>query len=235
MGQAVTDPKDPNWGLPVTSQSVTDPNWGKPQAQQRSSDSSALVGQAVAASVPAISRGAMEFATSPTAAKTGGAFARGVTTVGAVANGLLSGNPTQVLAAPMEGWAAGKGGYFLTKLAQQVMVPVAKLADAVAPYARGLSTLSTVQGALDLHQMAEPNRKDIGTFGVTMGGGRTDAERQANPALLNQLFASLEDKWHSFMGDYPKELGKQSWNALNPTQRLDAFHTFMKQQTGGGE
>lgn len=64
--------------------------------------------------------------------------------------------------------------------------PAETIAKRIAPYAQTLSTLGTVQGALDLHQMAEPNRKDIGFLGV--GGGTHD---DTDPALLNLIASKL--------------------------------------------
>lgn len=108
----------------------------------------------------------MRFGTSPTAAKTGGAIANAATTLAAAGHGVMSGNPSQVMAAPMEGWAAGKGGYWGTKALQGVARPVAAALEKAAPIAEAVAKVGGVQGALDLAQMAEPNRKDIGFLGL---------------------------------------------------------------------
>ncbi len=63
-------------------------------------------------------------------------------------------------------------------------------AKRVAPYGQTLSTLGIVQGALDLHQMAEPNRKDIGFMGI--GTGTPDPE---HPALLNMIVSKLRQRF----------------------------------------
>lgn len=110
----------------------------------------------------------MRFGTSPTAAKTGGAIANAATTLAAAGHGLMTGNPSQVVAAPLEGWAAGKGGYFGTKALQGVARPVAAALDKAAPVASAVAHAGAVQGGLDLAQIAEPGRRDIGVFG--MGG-----------------------------------------------------------------
>lgn len=115
---------------------------------------------------PAAAWELMRFGTSPTAAKTGGAIANAATTLAAAGHGLMTGNPSQVVAAPMEGWAAGKGGYWGTKALQGVARPVAVALEKAASVAEAVAKLGGVQGALDLAQMAEPGRKDIGFLGI---------------------------------------------------------------------
>lgn len=105
----------------------------------------------------------MRFGTSPTAAKTGGAIANAATTLAAAGHGVMTGNPSQIIAAPLEGWAAGKGGYFGTKALQGAARTGAAVLEKAAPV---LDAAGIVQGGLDLAQMAEPDRKDIGFFGV---------------------------------------------------------------------
>ncbi len=110
---------------------------------------------------------AERFGTNPNAAKLASTGANALTTVGGVLKGALSGNATEVLAAPTAGWAAGKGAYWLTKGAQAAARPVASGMDAAKPFTKAaLHELAGIQGFLDLAQMAEPNRKDIGTLGV---------------------------------------------------------------------
>jgi hypothetical protein len=136
---------------------------------------------------PTIQQAAEAFATSPTAAKTGGALARGVTTIAALGQGLYSGNLNEVVSAPIKGWAAGKGGYFLTKALQAGGKPVAAAAEAAVPVARAFGNAVSPQGMLDLAQMAEPDRRDIGFMGI--GASMPDLEvltkavaKGANPA-----------------------------------------------------
>ncbi len=152
-------------------------------------DAGAVPMAAAAKGLPAAATIAADFATSPTAAKTLGSVARGATTLAAMGHGLATGSPTEVLAAPMEGWAAGKGGYFLGKGMQSVAAPVASALEKAAPYAQGLGTLSGVQGALDLAQMAAPQRKDIGFLGVGTG----DPGDPNHPALLNLIASKIGD------------------------------------------
>lgn len=128
------------------------------------------------------------FAASPTVAKTAGAIARGGTTLAAIGHGLYTGNMSQVISAPFQGWAAGKGGYFLGQGAQGVAAPVGRIMAKAAPYAQALSTLGGAQGVGDLAQMAEPNRKDIGFLGV---GPSVDVPG-AEPPLLNAAYDRMK-------------------------------------------
>jgi len=93
-----------------------------------------LLGTAAAASAAPLAQRALEhLATSPTAAQTGGAIARGATTLAALGRGLYSGDMSQVLAAPTEGWVAGKGGYWLTQGLQKVAAPIATALEKAGP------------------------------------------------------------------------------------------------------
>lgn len=130
----------------------------------------------------------MHMATSPTLPSTAGAIARGATTVGGVLHGLYKMNPTQVLAAPMEGWAAGKGGYWLGQGAQSLAKPIAKGLETVA---HGANTLAGASGVGDLAQMVEPNRKDIGFLGI---GPSVDVPG-AQPPVLNDFIARIRARF----------------------------------------
>lgn len=99
----------------------------------------------------------------------------------------------QVLAAPVEGWAAGKGGYWLAKGAQSVAAPVANAMETVAPYLQAANKLIGPQGALDLAQMAEPNRKDIGFMGI----GKGVQSDPNHPAIINGAVNFLISKGYS--------------------------------------
>lgn len=131
------------------------------------------------------SRLATEFATNPTVpAKfaTGGRWLGGVTSLpsglsgfGDVARGT---------------YAGGRAGWFTGKLAQNMSVPVAKALETVTPYLKVASVVSGAQGALDLAQMADPSRKDLGVLGVGYGDPHADA---AHPALLNLLAMKAQD------------------------------------------
>jgi len=155
-------------------------------AQPRESSVGALAPAAVA---PAANL-AMRFGTSPTAAKTGGAFIRGAAElasplVGAYeggARGLLAGT----LAAPAAGWIAGRNGY---RLVGRLQAPARALASGLETIAPAMSQISGASGVGDLAQMAEPTRRDIGFMGI--GSGTPDPK---DPAMLNALY----DRLHAF-------------------------------------
>ncbi len=163
------------------------------------SDSGALTMAGTAAAVSPAARLLAEFGTSPTAAKTLANVARGATTLAAAGHGVMSGSPSEVIAAPMEGWAAGKGAYFLGKGMQSVARPVATALDNVAPYAKGIvRTAAGAQGVLDLAQMAEPNRKDIGFLGIgphvnVTEGPQVEPKYSAMQAGANAIASKIMD------------------------------------------
>lgn len=138
-------------------------------------DSGALATSGAASMVGPTAVKALEaFGTSPTAAKTAGALARGATTLGALGHGVATGNLSEIVAAPLAGWQAGKGGYFLGKGAQSIARPMATALEKVAPIVQGLSAIGGAQGVGDLAQMAEPNRQDIGFLGMAGKGSASD-------------------------------------------------------------
>jgi hypothetical protein len=154
------------------------------------SDSSGVGFAAAGAGVPAAASGLASFAASPAVPKAFGAVARGATTVGGLLHGAYTGNFPEIVASPIAGWQAGKGGYFLGKMAQSIAKPASGLLQSVAPYAQTLSTLGGVQGGLDLAQMADPNRKDIGFLGM----GPSVNVPGAEPPVLNRLAAYIRGK-----------------------------------------
>lgn len=180
--QSVADTKDPNWGLPVSASSdPKDPNWGLPQQlKEQPSSNGALELQAVAKSAPAITRVAEEVATSPLVPKV-------VAKAGQLAGGAqaaLRGSPFGIAG---DAWAGGRAGWFTGKLAQNVAAPVANALETLAPYAQAISTVSGAQGVLDLAQMADKTRTDIGSLGFALDGERSKADKDAHPALINEV------------------------------------------------
>lgn len=151
------------------------------------SDSGAIGAAALGAGIPAAAHGLSAFAQSPAVPRITGRLANAATTIGALGHGIYTGNMTEALAAPIAGWQAGKGGYFLGKAAQSVASPVAKGLATISPYAQAASTLGGAQGIGDLAQMAEPNRRDIGTFGI---GPSVDVPG-AEPPVINALIEKL--------------------------------------------
>lgn len=141
---------------------------------------------AAGAAMPAAANLAAEIGTNPAVPKMVGAATRTATTLGMLGQGIASGNLGEVVGAAPAGWQAGKGGYFLGKGIQAVARPVSTALEAAAPFTK---TAGIVQGALDLAQMAEPNRKDIGTLGVTIG----DKKDPQHPALVNLLLSKASE------------------------------------------
>lgn len=146
------------------------------------SDSGAVAMSGAAHVVPVAGRIAEEAATNPGVPRGMAAVGRAV---GAVEGAMKSGP----LAIGPGAWAGGKAGWFTGKVLQGAAAPAARALDAVKPYVQALSTASGAQGALDLAQMAEPNRKDIGVFGVGMG----DPGDTEHPALLNLIATKIGD------------------------------------------
>lgn len=141
-------------------------------------------------SLPWAQQAAESIATSPTLPKTTGAIARGLTTGAGIIHGAATLNPAEVIAAPRVGWAAGKGGYFLGKWMQSVAAPVADMLEKAAPYAQALGTLSGVQGGLDLAQMDQPTRQDVGFLGL----GKSVHVPGEEPPLVNEAVNFLVSK-----------------------------------------
>jgi hypothetical protein len=129
----------------------------------------ALTLQASSRAVPIAARETMRLATSPNVVAAAEATGK---VIGAVAS-----TPTSVtgLGSIPRGMAGGaRLGKWFAGVAQKAAAPVAKAIETVAPYAQTAATLSGAQGVLDLAQMAEPGRKDIGFLGI--GQSRPDLD-----------------------------------------------------------
>lgn len=129
-------------------------------------------------------------ATSPSLAKTVGGIARVGTTLGGIAHGVATGNVPEMIMSPIAGWNAGKGGYFLGKGAQAAAGVAADVANKVGPTINAaLGPLSVAQGGLDLAQMDDPQRRDVGFMGVGKTGNALDNQAaierviQASPSM----------------------------------------------------
>lgn len=135
---------------------------------------------------------AMNIATSPTAAKSTAALARFIGGLAPIVSNPT--NPMSYIAAPGAAWAAGKGGWFGGKMLQSAAMPIAKALDAAAPT---LNVASGAQGVLDLAQMADPKRTDIGFMGIGKTPqpmsvvGADGKTYQPQPALINALAAYI--------------------------------------------
>lgn len=82
--------------------------------------------------------------------------------------------------------ANGRAGLVPVNAAPSVPVTAAPgvISRGVGAAAKGLNVLSGAQGALDLAQMAEPNRKDIGLMGM---GGSADEIDNATMDMMNKI------------------------------------------------
>ncbi len=116
-----------------------------------------------------------------------GAIARGVTTAASLYNGISTHNPYTTFTAPGVGWIAGKGGYFLGKDFQKIAGPISEGLKTAIPAASLATAASGVQGGLDLAQMDDPKREDIGTLGV----GPTDIKASSQAAVMGAQIKAL--------------------------------------------
>lgn len=181
--------EDPNAGQMLSS----DPSAGGPE---KPTDATALALAFAGHVMPTIERATMEFATNPALRKTASDVGQ---LIGAGA-GMANSGP---VGAASGMWAGGKAGWRLTSYAQKLGVPVAELAQRVAPYAQALKTISGAQAVLDLAQMAEPTRQDIGVMGV----GKTV---NVDPEAASQNAAHAKDV--SAKEDAAKSA---AWNTLH--------------------
>lgn len=191
---------------------------GQPRAdasQMSPHGSNTALGMATAArAVPAAAGAAMELATNPSVtatARTAGQIAGGVIPIAKY-------GPVGVLGLDKGAKIGGKVGELAGKAAQKLAAPLgaegvgpASFLGKIAPYAQTLATLSGAQGALDLAQIAEPTRRDIGTLGVTIG----DERDPDHPALLNLLAMKASDAIGTLIrsGLSLGEASRTYWNA----------------------
>lgn len=162
---------------------------------------------------PYIHKGLEELATNPNVMKTGAKIGRVIGGLSAPIGGALEAGPAGFLmgsaAASKSAWAGGKTGWFTGKMLQNIAASlephVKSIAEAVSPY---LHEGIGAQSALDLAQMADPDRKDIGVLGV---GKTVDASAPPNQeqrkrqqaAELDYLKAAIKD------GQTPQAAAKQ--------------------------
>jgi hypothetical protein len=120
----------------------------------------------------------MELATNPNVPKASAAAGRFAGAVAPIAGGLMEyGLPGALIGAAgaaKGAWLGGKTGWFTGKLAQTVSGHVAKIAEELTPYLQHLAPAVSAQGVLDLAQMSEPSRQDIGIMGI---GSTPDAAK----------------------------------------------------------
>lgn len=146
--------------------------------------SSALAAGSARIALPLLQRGAEEVATHPSLVKH--------STTAGKAIGALSGI---LKAGPLGADAGSRIGGRLTEsaatLTQRAAGSIASALEQAAPYAQSLGTLSGAQGVLDLAQMADPHRRDLGFLGVSIGSPRSAEDQAAHPALINRLLQYL--------------------------------------------
>lgn len=120
--------------------------------------------------VPYVQRGIEDFATNPNVPKITAKVGRVIGGAAPIVGGGMELGPGGAIlgvgSAAKGAWAGGKTGWFTGKLLQNVSAHVANLANEVAPYLEKLNPAIGAQGVLDLAQMAEPDRADIGVLGV---------------------------------------------------------------------
>lgn len=167
------------------------------------STNTALEMQAARRVLPIATDAIQGFATSPTVARTGATIGRIAGSVAPPVVGALKYGPVGGLLGLREmaagGWAGGKTGWFTGKLLQRAAMPIANTLEKAAPYAQTLGTLSGAQGVLDLAQMAEPNRTDVGFLGASTSDQKpaawTTAQweqyRKEHPPVLNRIWSAL--------------------------------------------
>lgn len=183
---------------------------GGPAEKSRPGSNAGLGMAAAGKAIPAAATGAMELATNP-------AVPQMAATAGRVAGAILPVaklGPVGLLGSAKGAWAGGKGGWFGGKLAQQAAAPVAGALEKVAPYAQTLSTMGGAQGALDLAQMAEPDRTDIGTMGM----GPSPAKWTTQPVQAADVLAKMP------IADAVKSLTDAGW----PEARAKSYVTQMR-------
>lgn len=174
------------------------------QPQEAGSDTGALLPAMAAKGLPMAARAAAELATNPKMPKTVATIGRVMGGMAPVAGAVYSGNPIAMAASPAAvpgaAWAGGRTGWFGGKMIQSAAGPVASALEKAGPATQQiLGKASIVQGGLDLAQMAEPNRQDIGFLGVGMPAPRSETEKAEHPALINLLVQKLSDAVASLM------------------------------------
>lgn len=161
------------------------------------SDSGAVGAALGASTVPSIARGAAEFATNPNVPAIGAKIGRVVGGLAPVFGGAaeygLPGAAIGMAGAAKGAWAGGKTGWFTGKLAQGLASPLANALETLSPYAQMITTASGAQGVLDLAQMADATRKDIGTLGISLEKPRSQEEKDTHPALVNAVVDKVKE------------------------------------------
>lgn len=143
---------------------------------------------------------ATELATNPKVPYIGSKIGRAVGAVAPVVAGAqeggLVGAMVGMAASAKTAWAGGRTGWFSAKLAQNIAAPAADILVKATPYMKALNRFAGPQSALDLAQLADPNRRDIGVLGI----GSTQHVPGEHPALVNLAVQKIGDSIKSLMG-----------------------------------
>lgn len=224
----------------VTAQPKSQPTpsgWtpvSEPKADKKAGTNSALVLNLSAHLVPYVASVLEEFATSPNvpkiAAQAGRVMGGAAPVIGGGIEFGLPGAMVGVAGSAKGAWLGGKTGWHTGKMVQNLSAPVAQAMEKLAPYAQTLATLSGAQGVLDLAQMAEPDRRDIGFMGV---GPHVDVPANAP----NKNEAHNTQQMRAFLKTPeppppPPQFRKETWNKLTSDIR-DAIHRAVQASLSG--
>lgn len=122
---------------------------------------------AAKASVPIVQTAVDQVATNPGVVAAGKIAGR----VGGLVKSIATKNPFTMLGSMEVG---SKAGGDAAAIAQAAALKASPAIAKAAPYAQVLGTLSGAQGGLDLAQMADPKRQDIGFMGMGPQGSASD-------------------------------------------------------------
>lgn len=187
--------RDPQSGKTVTVRGTSPPSeselnliFKSINAPVPQSDAGGLAIAGASGAIPIATRMAEEVATNPGARKA-------LAAVGNIAGAASQfPNPAGMVGGA---WLGGKVGWRAASLAQKAAAPVATILEKAAPYMSALTKLGGVQSALDLAQMADPKRQDIGFLGI--GSGTPDPD---HPALLNLALSKAREAIQSLISHH---------------------------------
>lgn len=193
MPQATARPPDLDaQGQPVGTRPPDLDASGQPAATsapspQQQSNVGGIALAAGQAALPKIASWTADFAANPDAWRT-------AKVIGELAGGAAGLSHGGLFGAAGGSYMGAKAGWRLSNLAQRgaqaVSNTVRPAAQAVLNAERYISPLTIAQSGLDLAQMADPTRKDIGFLGIGAGDEKIDPK---NVPLINELIAKAAD------------------------------------------
>lgn len=149
-----------------------------PSAKTWSISTPAIDMAATKAAVPLVQTAVDQLATNPGIVAAGKIAGR----VGGLVKSIATKNPFTMLGSMEVG---SKAGGDAAAVAQAAALKASPAIAKAAPYAQVLGTLSGAQGGLDLAQMAEPNRQDIGVLGMGTQGSASDQAAVMKSQIAN--------------------------------------------------